>query len=199
MNDSEPPQWNLLFDKFFEGDEMPLYKQLEFIVIRHHFFRGKRLFEIKRQYDTEPEDYFQEIFIEIITLDYLRRWKREKLSDSEMNHKIRGLIRNRLIDKARRKHLIITDEIEILVSSEIIEEKESEILDSVKERLTERQRFIFENYHKFRLGDCDVQMLADELSVSKKTVEPEIKKIKEIIKEEFVKHSPQLKKYLKDK
>ena len=191
MKDSELPQWNFLIDCFLKGDEMPFFRKLRFIIIHHHFFRGKSSFEIEQQYGIEPEDYFQERFLEIIRLDYLRRWKNELLSDAALNREIRGFIRNRLIDKARTKRLTI-EETEITVLSESERDK-SEILAAIRERLNKRQLFIFENYHKFELGDDDVQALAYKMGLSKKTIEPEIKRIKQIIKEEFIKQSPRLK------
>lgn len=198
MNDSEPAQWNLLIDCFLKCNEMPFFKQLKFIVIHHHFFRGKSLFEIRQQYDTEPEDYVQERFLEILRLDYIRRWKKECLSDTQLDREIRGFIRNRLIDRARIKRLSI-EGVEISLLSNIAETNKPEILNVIRERLNERQLFIFENYHKFRLGDYVVEGLANEMALSKKTIEPEIKKIKQIIKEEFLTHSPHLEKFLKDK
>lgn len=198
MDKYETPKWNLLIDCFLKGDEMPFFTQLKFITIHHHFFRGKSLFEIKQQYDTEPEDYFQERFLEILRLDYLRRWKNELLSDELIDKEIRGFIRNRLIDKVRAKRLT-SEGIDISLFPLMIEKDESEVLNNIKKRLNQRQLFIFENYHKFQLGDDDVQSLAKRLGLNKKTVEPEIKKIKQIIKEEFLQNSPHLEKYLNEK
>lgn len=194
MNNPEIPPWSKLIDGFLAGDAIPFFQQLKFIVVRHRFFRGCTAFEIKSQYDIEPEDYLQERFLELLRLDYPRRWKNENLSDDQLNLKIRGFIRNRLIDRARVKRYAV-EETEVM-SLHAVEKDESEILAAVKARLSRRQLFIFENYRKFEQGgDDDVQTLAEKLKVSKKTIEPEIRKIKEIVAEEFIKESPRLGKY----
>jgi DNA-directed RNA polymerase specialized sigma24 family protein len=205
--------WNQLIDWYLEDKQQPFLKVLRFIIINHRYFKNKNYAEIMQDYGLEPEDFFQNICFEIDRLFYLRRWKMLGLDDSQLNQKIRGLIKNRIIDQVRRrkgagKNVGLEDGTELFIQPELQENlekqeslsrNESKIIEAIKKRLNERQIIILYEYHVFKIGDKGREILALELDVSVKTIESDIRKIKDIVEEEYTNHFPYLKKYSKNK
>lgn len=205
--------WNQLVDLYLADERSPFLDVLKFVVVNHRYFKNKSYAELADNFDTEPEDFFQDLYLELDRLFYLRQWKARALSDSQLNVIIRGFIRNRLIDRARKRKRIgrkvaLEDEAEIFEPSEIQKElearetfgkDESEIIKSIKEKLNERQKIVFLEYHRFAFGKKGRDLLALEQQVSVKTIESDIRKIKDITEKEFVNHFPYLKKHSKKK
>ena len=204
--------WNQLIEWYLADEQMPFLEVFKFIVVNHHYFRNKCFDRIKHEYDTEPEDHFQDLCIEIDRLSLLRRWKDKGLTDEQLNKNIRGLIRNRLIDRARKKkkegiNIQIDDDSNASIQAEIEKKHRTQdgfgkndlgIINSIEKNLRERQAIILYEYHKFGIGGTKGRdFLALELGVSVKTIEKDIRIIKDIAEEEYLNRFTYLEKYSK--
>lgn len=187
MTKLETPEWNRLIDAFLAGDEMPFLNTFKVLVTRHRHFRVKDEFTIWQQYGIDPEDFFSERVLEILALDLLRRWKRYNLPDSDLNHQIRGFVLNRIRDLVKKNKITYeeADAMDLAGMTTGDETETEDLLRRIMERLNHRECFVFQNYHKFTLGDADVMMLAKQMGLSKGTIENDIKKIKAKIRDEL--------------
>ncbi len=200
MEETEVYPWNQLIDKFLAGDFLPFFEKLKFIVVHHRHFRGKTLAEIREQYEiNEPEDFLQQICLRIYQNGHLKNWKNLKLSDVQINIQLRTSILNSIRDQVRKRKNKgeleqITDDIED--KRGFLSNEGTKILDAVKEKLSSRQIKILYKSKNLGIGEMTNSELALELEVSVKTVEKDIRKIKDLVSEEVDTH-PFLKKLLK--
>lgn len=193
MKESEPYSWNKLIDDFYDGDELPLYEVLEFIITKHRFFRGKSPDEIRSSFGHDPEEFLHMLFEKkILPENLFDVWKQQSLPDSTINQFIRRHILTTIVDASRRvkgKYEEIPDNIEkewlLCVDMQVI-------LESAEKKLNERQRFVLYNDKNCAGGgDMTNKKIAEIWKCDDSTIENDVRKIKGVLRDEILPYLPQ--------